>query len=232
MKKKTVYALFFLLIPAWSPAMGDTIGDMRSYPVENFTRLTLRGNYKVILYQSQEPFLKVKASSDELYDALDIDSDGRSLGLSVRREVFNLGKAELHIGFPSLEKLSVTGGVKLETHGYLELNDLHVRMEGGVNVDLKAKARTLEIESSGGALFDLSGVSERLSVKVMGAGHVNAGQLTAREVIFRVEGVGFGSVHATDLLDVKIEGVGKVTYRGNPEVRRIVEGLGSVAGTD
>jgi len=47
-------------------------------------------------------------------------------------------------------------------------------------------------------------------------------------VIFRVEGVGFGSVHATRLLDVKIEGVGKVTFKGKPELKRIVEGLGSV----
>jgi hypothetical protein len=77
-------------------------------------------------------------------------------------------------------------------------------------------------------VFDLSGVTDKLSVKMAGAGHVNARELTAKEVFFRIEGLGFGSVHATELLDVRIEGMGKVTYVGDPETRRIVNGLGSV----
>lgn len=93
---------------------------------------------------------------------------------------------------------------------------------------MKMKAQSVDVVTNGGAVFDLSGITGALSVKVAGAAHVNAREMTAKEVTFRVEGVGFGSVHATDLLDVKIEGVGKVTYKGTPTVRRIIEGLGKV----
>ena len=110
----------------------------------------------------------------------------------------------------------------------MSVDDLSLQVEGGAKGGLKLKARSLEVTSNGGVVFDLSGITDKLSVKVAGAGHVDARELTAREVFFRVEGLGFGSVHATDILDVRIEGMGKVTYVGNPETRRIVNGLGSV----
>jgi hypothetical protein len=118
--------------------------------------------------------------------------------------------------------------MKLVTDGFVEVDDFKVLVEGGARVNMKIKARSIGVVSNGSAIFDLSGITGTLSVKVAGAGHVNARELTAKEVTFRVEGVGFGSVYATDLLDVKIEGVGKVTYKGSPTVRRIIEGLGKV----
>jgi hypothetical protein len=74
----------------------------------------------------------------------------------------------------------------------------------------------------------MEGVTRGLNVKVTGAGHVKASELEAEDVVFRVEGVGFGSVYAKHLLDVRIDGVGKVTFKGKPELKRIVQGLGSV----
>jgi hypothetical protein len=41
--------------------------------------------------------------------------------------------------------------------------------------------------------------------------------------------VGTGAVYATETLHAKIEGVGKLKYRGNPEVTKDIEGLGSVS---
>jgi hypothetical protein len=202
--------------------------NKRDYPVSNFDKVYIEGNYRVYLYHSEKPFLKIEAPSDDMYDAIEVNSDGGSLKLSVRKKRFNLNRIELHLGFPTLKELEVSGDIKLTTDGYLEVNDLDIKVEGGASVDMSLKAKNISVASEGAVILEMRGVAESLAVKVSGAGHVNARELTCKEVNFRVEGVGFGSVYATDLLDVKIEGVGKVTYKGNPEIKRIIEGLGKV----
>jgi len=202
--------------------------NKRDYPVSNFDKVYMEGNYRVYLYHSEKPFLKIEAPSDDMYDAIEVNSDGGSLKLSVRKKHFNLNRIELHLGFPTLKELEVSGDIKLTTDGYLDVNDLDIKVEGGASVDMSLKAKNITVASAGAVILEMRGVAERLAVKVSGAGHVNARELISKEVNFRVEGVGFGSVYATDLLDVKIEGVGKVTYKGNPEIKRIIEGLGKV----
>jgi len=228
MKQLSVFLMSCLFSFGLVSAQDKDDRNMRSYQVADFNKIAIEGNYRVYLFQTSSPYLKIKAPSDDMYDAIDVQSDGRSLKLSVRKNGFNLSKIELHIGFRELEELHIAGGFKIKTDGYVEVRDLKILAEGGVNVDLKMKAQSIEVISNGGAIFDMAGVTERFFVKVAGAGHVNAREMVAREVTFRVEGVGFGSVHATELLDVKIEGVGKVTYNGDPEVKRIIEGLGKV----
>lgn len=207
---------------------GQEEGNTRNFPVKEFNRIYVEGGYRVYLYQTADPFLRIKAPTESHIDALDVSFNENNLRLSVARRQINLSRMELHIGFKNLEELHISGGVKLSTDGYVSLDRLTVVVEGAVNADMKLKAGTLEVVSNGGSVFDLSGVADKLTVKVAGAGHINARELTAKQVEFRVEGLGFGSVHATDELDVRIEGMGKVTYVGDPNVKRVVEGLGSV----
>jgi hypothetical protein len=202
--------------------------NKRNYSVGNFDKIDLEGNYRVYLYHSEKPFLKIEAPSDDMYDAIEVNSDNGSLKLSIRKNRLYLNRIELHIGSPVLKELQVSGDIKLTTDGYLDVKDLDVLIEGGASVDMSLKADRVNVKSEGGVIIELRGVANNLAITISGAGHVNARELTAKEVIVRVEGVGFGSVNATDLLDVKIEGVGKVTYKGQPQIRRIIEGLGKV----
>ena len=202
--------------------------NKRIYPVGNFDKILLEGNYRVYLYHSEKTFLKIEAPSDDMYDAIEVNSNNGALQLSIKKTRFYLNRIELHIGSPNLRELEVSGDIKLTTDGFLDVNDLDLLVQGGANVDMSLKAKNIAVRCEGAVLLELRGVADNLSVKISGAGHVNARELTAKEVTIRVEGVGFGSVYATNLLDVKIEGVGKVTYKGNPDIKRIISGLGKV----
>lgn len=227
---KTLSLTLLLLISALAACTvnGQDESGTREIPVKEFNRIYVEGGYRVFLYQTDEPFLRIKAPTQSHIDALDIHSGENNLRLSVARRQINLSRMELHIGFRDLEELHISGGVKLSTDGYVSLDHLIVFTEGAVNGNVKLKSSSIEVTSNGGSVFDLEGITDKLTVKVAGAGHVNARELTAKEVVFRVEGLGFGSVHATEELDVRIEGMGKVTYVGNPNITRVVEGLGSV----
>ena len=150
------------------------------------------------------------------------------LHLHVDRNPFDFSKITLFVTFEDLERLHILGGIKLETRGFLDLDDVKMLLEGGAKVNLQLKAGHIGIDNKGGVLCEISGIAKSLDVRLAGAGHVDAGELEARDVNFRIEGVGTAVVHATKTLDATIIGAGKIKYRGNPEVTQNIEGLGAV----
>jgi transcriptional antiterminator Rof (Rho-off) len=191
-------------------------------------RIHLEGGYRVYLFQGDKNSLTARASDKEVFDYLRVRNEGESLKLKIDREHFNFDRISLYITFRDLEKVHIEGGVRLKTKGYLDLNDLMVKVEGGAKIEMNVKAKNIAVVSEGGVLFELDGIADRLDVKVSGAGHINAGKLKTKEVNFKVEGVGTGSVYATETLAARIEGVGKIKYRGNPQVTKSIDGVGSI----
>ncbi len=223
-----ILAGFLIMISARSFSQNDNDWESKTYDIGNFTEIYLKGGFKVYLIQGKENGLTVRASNDEVFNYLKVRSDNASLRLEVDRKPFDFNQISLYITFQTLERMSIEGGVRMKTKGYLDLNDLYVQVEGGAKIELDIKAENVKIVSEGGVLFELQGVAESLDVKVSGAGHINAGELKTKDVTFQVEGVGTGNVYATETLHTKIEGVGKVKYRGNPDVTKSIDGVGSV----
>ncbi len=231
MKLFFLLSAFVLVFPSSIVyAQFDDDWGSRTYSLNDFNEIQLEGGYRVFLIQGKENSLLVKASDDDVFDYLEIRENPESLRLKIDRDHFNFDRVNLYITFKKLERVEIEGGVKLKTKGYLDLGDFSMHVQGGAKIDMGMKADNVEIVSEGGVLVELKGVAESLDVHVSGAGHVNASELRTRDVAFRVEGVGSGNLYATEKLYAKIEGVGKIKYRGSPEVTKDIEGLGSVSG--
>jgi hypothetical protein len=200
----------------------------RTYDIGEFSELFLEGAFGVELIQGGTRTLEVRAADERAFDYLEVTKRRNLLHLHVDRKPFDFSKVTLLVTFEDLERLRILGGIKLETRGFLDLDDLEMLLEGGAKVNLQLKAGHVGIDNRGGVLCEISGVAESLNVRLAGAGHINAAELKADDVTFRIEGVGTGVVHATKLLDATIKGAGKIKYRGNPEVSQHIEGLGSV----
>ncbi|NOY95122.1 MAG: DUF2807 domain-containing protein [Chlorobi bacterium] len=202
----------------------------RTYEIAGFTKLHLEGGYRVYLIQGSQPSLKVKASDEDAFDYLKVDNDAESLRLSISKSRYNFDRLTLYITFTTLEELSIEGGVRLETNGYIDVGDLDIYVEGGAKLEIEMKANHVKAVGVGGVFFEFEGVAESLDAKMSGAGHLDASELKAKNVSFRIEGVGTGSVYATDELHADIEGVGKIKYRGNPKVYKNIDGIGVISG--
>lgn len=227
---KRVFSSFALLffIPIFSMAQNDSDWASKKYDIDDFTELHIEGGYKVFLSQGDECGLTVKATGSDVFDVLKVKQSGDELNLDIERDNFDFDRINLYISFKNLEKIEIEGGVTLKTKGYLDLNDFLLHVEGGAKIDLDLKAENVQIIGEGGVLFDLTGVAKSLDVKISGAGHLDADELKTKDVTFYIEGVGSGSVYATKTLDAKIQGVGKIRYKGDPKVTQYIDGLGSV----
>lgn len=228
---KTAVLLFSVLIlGSFSVfAQDDENWFSRDYSVDNFSDVYLKGNFKVYLTQGKKATLSVKTRDEEMIDELDVDLRRSELVVDARRNYLPGERVHLYITFRDLSKLEVEGGLVLDTDGFLDLNDLALVVNGGAKVELKMKADDVEVIAEGGVLIELEGVAQSLRVEVSGAGHVDASDLKSEDVVFNIEGVGTGSVYATETLNASIEGVGKIRYNGNPRVTKNIEGVGSVS---
>jgi hypothetical protein len=234
MIRKNVYAItsliFLISLLALQTASGQNDEAVKkTYETGRFTGLFLEGAYGVELVQGNNPSLEVSVSDSKALDYIKVTNNNGILHLHVDRKPFDFTRITLHVTFRDLTYLRVFGSIKLETRGFLDLKDLEMLLEGGAKVSLQAKANHISIDNRGGVLVEMQGVTESLQVRLAGTGHINAGELRARDVKFRIEGVGTGKVFATDNLEATIKGAGKIRYKGDPRVVQDIDGLGSVS---
>ena len=200
----------------------------KTYEVGEFSQVALDGGFKVYLIQGDQCSVTVKSTDDNVFDNIKVNRNQNEVSIQLDASFFVFHRVSLYITFKTLEKLNIEGGVNLKTNGYLNLENLSVNVEGGANIDLNMKAKNVVVYGEGGFLFELKGVADKLDVTIKGAGHVSASELKTKDVSFVVAGFGTGSVYATHTLNARIEGVGKLRYKGDPKVDQYIDGLGSV----
>lgn len=206
---------------------GDDSGT-RTYTIQPFTKIYLEGAFKVILDQGAQPGLRIKTDEDN-FKYIDVQSDTQTLSLKITKKHFNFDELVLYITFKDLEKLVIEGGVNLETKGYVDLKDFYLHVEGGATVEMNVKANKIEVIGEGGVKFEFDGIADELDARLSGAGYFDAIDLKTKKCDIRIEGVGAGSVYATETLNATISGFGKIRYKGDPQVYKKIEGVGVVS---
>lgn len=202
--------------------------NVRTYQVQPFTKIYLEGAYKVVLEQGSQSGLRIKTDQDN-FKYINVESDAEMLSLRIVKKRFNFDELILYITFKDLEKLVIEGGINMETTGYVDLKDFYLGVEGGAIVKMNMKATKIHVNGQGGVKLELDGIAEELDAVLSGAGYLDAIDLKTKHCDFKIEGVGAGSVYVTETLNATISGVGKIRYKGNPQVQKKIEGVGSVS---
>jgi hypothetical protein len=202
--------------------------DTRTYTVQPFSKIHLEGTFKVILEQGEQSGLRIKTDADN-FKYIDVNSDSQSLSLKITKKHFDFDELILYISFKELEELYIEGGISLDTKGYIDLKDFYLHVEGGASIEMNLKANKVKVVGQGGVKLEFDGVADLLDATLSGAGYLDAIDLKTKETDIRIEGVGAGSVYATDILNATISGVGKIRYKGEPKVNKKIEGIGLVS---
>jgi hypothetical protein len=202
--------------------------DTRTYKVQPFTKIYLEGGYKVILEQGSQPGLRIKTDEDN-FEYIDVQSDAESLSLKIKKKHFDFDELVLYITFTNLEKLEIEGGIRLETKGYVDLKDFYMHVSGGAVIEMNLKANKLKLIGEGGVKFEFDGIADELDATISGAGYLDAIDLKTKRTDCKIEGACAASVYATEVLNATISGVGKIRYKGDPQVFKKIDGIGLVS---
>lgn len=207
--------------------VGNGKVETRQEKIGNFDRLVIAGNFHVFLEQSDTPSLRMEMD-ENLYDIVKVKEEGSTLRIESRLNILQARDKNLYIGVRDLEKMELTGAIKMVSGSVLKMRSLSILASGAARIDFEIEAKTLKIDISGASECDFRGKVDELRVQLSGAGDIDALDLIAGDVEIDLSGAGGARVYARDNLDVSITGVGSVRYRGEPEIHKNISGLGSL----
>ena len=207
--------------------VGNGKVETREEKIGNFDRLVISGNFHVFLEPADKPSLRMEMD-ENLYDIVKVSEEGSTLRIDTRLNIMQAREKNLYIGIKDLEKLELSGAIKMVSDSVLRLGSLNILVTGAARINFEIEAKSLKIDLSGASECDFRGKVDELRVQLSGAGDIDALDLIAGTVEVDMSGAGGARVYAKDKLDVSISGVGSVRYRGEPEIHKNISGLGSL----
>jgi hypothetical protein len=104
-----------------------------------------------------------------------------------------------------------------------------IRGEGVGNLELEFETEELEADMNLVGKMELKGKATKATIKNEGIGNIDASKLITQDMDLTSSGIGKVDIHCEGNLSMKVEGIGKVTYSGNPNVvKKEISGIGKV----
>jgi hypothetical protein len=179
-------------------------------PTAAFANLDSSGSFE-IEWQNGPPALRI-TTDENLLPYIENNVSDDTLRLRTREHVWPTRGIKVVISSPTR-----TGG----------------RMRGAVKLTVKQlTGPTFALESKGAAEVSLDGNIDRLLVDMTGASQLAADGLQAKTAEISTTGAGDAEIAVIDSLNVVITGAGKVTYSGNPTIKKQITGAGTIRHKD
>ncbi len=181
-KNYLTQTLTFVFIILASLAFADDKVE-KTYILDDFTRIYLRGPYEVHLRQSDKCGLTILAKK-EYFDQLEVSSTGGELEIELDGKSFNKARAiEVYIQFRDLEKLEIDGAIDLQCENQIVTDNLKLEFEGAGNVELNVRVSKIIANISGVGNFEIEGETDYHKVEFSGIGNYDAQDLKSKYTI-------------------------------------------------
>ncbi len=234
MKTTITFTLIALLFTSCIATNGQSRHATDQFDVTPFTAIESSVVANIEIRQSSNTSVTAEGS-ERLLDILEVRMDNGKLVLDMedrhlKKLKGNADKLIISITTPTLSEIDFEGVGNIEIHGTFSMPELIIDSEGVGNF----KANNLDVEfirisSEGVGNTTLGGKADRVEISSEGVGNVNASKLVSRSTTVSSEGVGNVSCHASEYLKIRSDGIGGVTYYGNPaETDFFKNGIGKI----
>ena len=216
------------------PSITITIGSGKviteTRDVRNFSALSLAVVGDLTITQGQTEALTIEAE-DNILPHIKAEVRNGTLFISFDRENwqdrFQPTKAiKFNLALKDLTAVESSGAENIKSAS-IKTNRLSLKLNGVGNVKIeRLEASEIVTVISGAGNVDLAGQVTRQEATVNGVGSYRAGDLNSQVAKIAVNGAGGATLWARESLDVRIAGVGGVSYYGNPQVTKDITGVG------
>jgi hypothetical protein len=178
------------------------------------------------------------AQGSERSVQLHVDEDNLSrVGINVKKEKMlisakkwpeNVPPPRIDLSIVELREVVNESPGQIRSEDSIRAESLLVVMSGSGTTVLDVAAKNIQTNLSGSGLVRLTGRAVTHTVRISGAGSVEAFELVTENTSVLSTGPGEVQVNASNKLKVKIKGLGRVMYRGRPKVKSRISGSGSL----
>ncbi len=236
---KTSYSIYALILFITFSSCDQLIykqgnGDMvmRDHDIDEFSKLSLEGNFEVFLKSGDHPVLSIEID-ENLEDYIEVYTRNETLIISSTKRIRSKDGIKIFLTYKNLNRLSSSGASSIYTENPIRTKELKVSLSGAGMIDLELETRNLEIQLSGAGMITVEGETNFLDLGMSGAGSFEGGNLIVNDATVTISGVGSAFVNVSGELNARISGIGGIEYSGNPQkVNRSVSGLGKISQAD
>lgn len=199
--------------------------------IEGVSRLQINGVFNLHLTQSDNESLTIDGSP-ELAEKLKVTQEGDLLILEMEEmnsSFFDKKELKVNLAISNLEEFQFDGVGNIQTTGTFIVDRVKILGEGVGNIEMDFQTEDLDAELNLVGKMTLKGKASKVAIKNEGIGNIDASQLIAQDMEVTSSGIGKMDVHCEGDLSMIVEGIGKVTYSGNPNViKKEISGIGKV----
>ena len=196
------------------------------------TRLQLDGVFNLTITQSDQESIEV-VGDESMIKKLLIDQDGDLLTLSMEEDLgdnlFDKNELRINLSLKDLKELNYDGVGNVKTQGTFKVGDVSLIGSGVGNLELDLDAQQIDADFDMVGNINLQGKANRAFFTNNGVGNLDASNLIVKDMEINSSGIGNVEVHCSGDLSLMVDGIGKVSYSGNPRIiKKEVSGIGKV----
>jgi hypothetical protein len=206
---------------------GNGVVGEKTYHLEGFHTLSIKGAYEVHLFPSDSFTAKVVADNN-LIPEIEVEVSDSALEIAPRKNIVRSKELKLYIGCPELRSLILSGASEITTDTLMRSAQTNISISGTGKLSLKLNVNTLNINISGGAEIVLQGNANYFNSSITGIGKIDAADFATDTSNIEISGYGHMLVNVTKLLNINISGFGKVFYTGTPIVKQNITGSAKI----
>ena len=209
---------------------GNLISETRE--VSSFSEIRLDGAGRLFITQGTDESLEIEAE-DNIIGELTSEVQGDTLVLGYQDKpwattVIPTNGITYTLTVVDLTGITFNGAGDLELSS-LDTSSLAVEINGAGQMDIDAlRADNLSVLIAGTGTISVGGQVSSQDVIIDGAGNYQAGDLETVSTSIEINGIGNGTVWATDSLEINIDGGGTLNYYGTPSVTQDINGLADI----
>jgi len=208
----------------------NRVSDERD--LDKVTQLYVSGVFNLYLSQGDKPSLKIEGNEDQIKN-LKVTQNGETLELKfdeINNNFFGDSKPDVYLTLSELEMMEFDGVGNLKSEGSFKVDDLQLKGNGVGNISLDFEASKIDADFNLLGNLTLEGSASEITISNEGIGNIEATGLDAQNMTLTSSGIGRVSVHCTGDLSITVNGIGAVSYTGNPNViKEEINGIGKVS---
>ncbi|HSF53986.1 MAG TPA: head GIN domain-containing protein [Algoriphagus sp.] len=207
----------------------NRISDERD--LEEVTHLKVSGIFNLYLSQGEKPSLRIDGNEDQI-KKLKTVQNGEVLELKfdeIKNNVFSDSRPDVYLTLGQLKQLEFDGVGNIKTEDVFKVGEIILKGGGVGNILLQFEARKIDAQFNMMGNMTLEGSANEIDLSNEGIGNIDATKLMAQTMTLNSSGIGKVAVHCTGDLSITVNGIGAVSYTGNPNViKEEINGIGKV----
>lgn len=231
MKKYIITALILLIVMLasgciWQNLQGSGKIINQSRDVSGFNQISVDGSSTLIITQGDKESLTVEAD-DNLMPYIKTNVNNNTLKI-YNNPILPTKTIKYYLTVKDINSINYLGSGNIQSNN-LKVNSLKIKVDGAGNTNLtNLSADTLKILITGAGDIISSGNANNQDIHISGAGDYIGNNLTSKTATITMYGTGKAIIKVSTTLNAKINGVGQISYIGDPKLTQLITGPGTI----